>query len=272
MIALPYLASALSKLRNGGVAWWDPTNLRYHFLRATLNPMHFDFSSTLALMPAPDAMFEALGLGSLLVELVYPAVLFSRRARLVLPIAIVVFHATVLVLQNLLFLDLMLLQAVVFAGGLARPPRAREVVDIADARYPWLLGAVTAGLLGAWIARLELYPLSSLQMFSRVNRSGTVEYYRILGENASGAVEPFDIGACSYRSFAVMPVLKATFDPARRAVTSEFLTAPRGTTHGYCRPSVSRGSRSSSGDGTFAASPTARAGAMVARYDQDVGG
>jgi hypothetical protein len=222
VIALPYLASALSKLRNGGVAWADPTSIRYHFLRATLNPMRFASEATLALMPAPDLVFQALAVGSLAVELAYPLILFSRRARLVLPVAMVLFHLSVLVLQNLLFLDLILLQGVVFAAGL-RAWRGDADEDGRRRRHPLLLATVTTVLLGAWLARLEFYPLSSLQMFSRVNRSGVVEYYRLVAERASGAVAPFDLGPCVFRSFAVMPPLKAVFTPAHRERTRELL-------------------------------------------------
>jgi hypothetical protein len=223
VIALPYLASALSKLRNGGLEWADPTSMRYHFLRATLNPMRFGFEATLALMPAPDFAFQALAVGSLAVELAYPLILFSRRARLVLPVAMVLFHLSVLILQNLLFLDLILLQGIVFAGGLRRW-RADADHEGRRRRHALLVAAIVTVLFGSWLARLEFYPLTSLQMFSRVNRSGVVEYYRLAGERASGAVAPFDLGPCVFRSFALMPPLKAVFGAAHRDRTRELLT------------------------------------------------
>jgi hypothetical protein len=273
VIALPYLASALSKLRNGGLGWADPTSIRYHFLRATLNPMRFDFETTLALMPAPDVAFQALAVGSLAVELAYPLILFSRRARLVLPVAMVLFHLSVLVLQNLLFLDLILLQGIVFAGGLRRW-HAEPDAEGRQRRHAWLVATVVTVLFGTWLARLEFYPLTSLQMFSRVNRSGVVEYYRLVGERSSGAVAPFALEPCVFRSFALMPPLKAVFGGTHRDPTRELLAtcaarhnAAAAADDKLTRVEIQRWRWDFRADPT---SPTH--GAVSERYSQDVDG
>ncbi|MBI4004250.1 MAG: DUF393 domain-containing protein [Candidatus Omnitrophica bacterium] len=110
VIALPYLAAGMSKLRNSGLTWWNATNMRIFLYRDTLNPMGFESELSLRLTSAPDAVFAVLGLVGLLAELVFVSVLFSRWARRILPFVAAGMHAGIFLLQNILFLDLMLLQ------------------------------------------------------------------------------------------------------------------------------------------------------------------
>ncbi|HEX2164064.1 MAG TPA: hypothetical protein VHM02_08960, partial [Thermoanaerobaculia bacterium] len=111
-LALVYFESGLSKLRDGGLLWWHPVNLRTVVYRDSLAPMAFDFDLGLAAAAAPDLLFAAAGLGALTVELGYPAVLFSSPARRWLPAAAAALHLGILLVQNVLFLDLILLQAI----------------------------------------------------------------------------------------------------------------------------------------------------------------
>ena len=93
LIALPYVAAGMSKLRNGGWMWWDATNFRHILFRGTMNPMHFDFKLSLALVSVPDAVVEMLALSALLGELLFGLVLFFRAARIVLPIVMIGMHS-----------------------------------------------------------------------------------------------------------------------------------------------------------------------------------
>ena len=111
VIALPYLAAGMSKLRNSGFFWWDATNMRVFLYRDTLNPMGFNSELSLWLSPAPDVVFALLGLVGLLGELLFVLVLFSRWARRILPFVAAGMHVGIFFLQNILFLDLILLQA-----------------------------------------------------------------------------------------------------------------------------------------------------------------
>jgi predicted DCC family thiol-disulfide oxidoreductase YuxK len=113
-LALPYVAAGLSKLRNGGLFWWDAVNFRYVLLHSALHPMEFDFSAGLLATAAPDALIEAMALTALLGEICYGLVLVSRWGRLVLPTAMLAMHIGILALQNILFFDLIILQAVFF--------------------------------------------------------------------------------------------------------------------------------------------------------------
>ena len=232
VVALAYGASGLSKLRNGGLHWWDAANIRAIYYRTSLNPMHFDWGLSLRLVHAPDALFTVLGLASVALEVGFVAVLFSRTARHVLPCVMVLFHVAVLFLQNLLFLDLMLLQAIFFdvaepggplrgrpAGAAGHRPPGHE----AGLRGPSVVAGVASMIMAAWITRIEFYPLTAMQMFSWRDRTGVVEYYRVLAHRRSGRVETGALRTCTYRTFAITPVVKKAFDPRGRAVCREYL-------------------------------------------------
>jgi hypothetical protein len=110
VIAAPYVESGLAKLRFGGLAWFNAANMRSILYESTLMPREFDWQLALYLAPAPDIVFSLLALVSVIGEVSFGLVLFSRLARRVLPIAMVMMHLGILALQKILFLDLMLLQ------------------------------------------------------------------------------------------------------------------------------------------------------------------
>ena len=234
VVALAYAASGLSKLRNGGLHWWDAANIRAIYYRTSLNPMHFDWGLSLRLVRAPDALFAMLGLASVALEVAFVMVLFSRAARRILPLLIILFHVAVLFLQNLLFLDLVVLQAIFFdcaePGGLlggqtpADEPRpASGQGRHAGLRYPALVAGAASVIVCAWITRIEFYPLTAMQMFSWRDRSGVVEYYKVLAHRRSGTADPAALRKCTYRTFALTPVVKKAFDPAGRSICRDYL-------------------------------------------------
>src|SRR5438477_8875690 len=231
VVALAYGASGLSKSRNGGLHWWDAANIRAIYYRTSLNPMHFDWGLSLRLVQAPDALFALLGLASVALEVGFLAVLFWRPARRVLPLLMILFHVAVLFLENLLFLDLVVLQAIFFdfaePGGLLGPGRAagepRPPAGQGGLRHPALVAAAASVVVCAWITRIEFYPLTAMQMFSWRDRSGVVEYYKVLAQRRSGAVDPAALRHCTYRTFAITPVVKKAFDPAGQAICREYL-------------------------------------------------
>jgi predicted DCC family thiol-disulfide oxidoreductase YuxK len=114
VIALPYVAAGLSKLRNGGWAWWDGTTMRRALLIDTLNPMQFDWKVSLDLAYLPDTVFTVLGLAAVTGEATYGLVLISPTARLVLPAMMALMHLGIIFMQNILFMDLILLQLIFF--------------------------------------------------------------------------------------------------------------------------------------------------------------
>ena len=114
VIALPYVESGVSKLRHGGLSWWSASNMRYVLQAETLRPREFDWQLSLYLTSAPDFVFNLLGLVTVVGEVAFVLVLVSRRARHILPIAMVAMHTGILLLQRIFFLDLILLQSIFF--------------------------------------------------------------------------------------------------------------------------------------------------------------
>lgn len=114
VIALVYITAGLSKLRFGGLFWWNATNMRAILYTDTLQPTSFDWNLSLHLTQAPDIFFALLGLVGILSELGYGTVLFSSTARLILPFSIMMLHTGIFFLQNVAFFDLIVLQLVFF--------------------------------------------------------------------------------------------------------------------------------------------------------------
>jgi predicted DCC family thiol-disulfide oxidoreductase YuxK len=113
-LALPYSAAGLSKLRNGGINWWNGTTMRRALLTDTLNPMQFGWTFSLDLAYLPEHVFTVLGLSAVGGEVLYGLVLLFPWARLVFPVIMGLMHIGIIFLQNILFMDLILLQTIFF--------------------------------------------------------------------------------------------------------------------------------------------------------------
>jgi len=114
MIALPYVTNGLSKLEGAGLFWWNPINIRTKLYMDTLNPREYDWALSLHLTHAPDILFALIGLFSLFSETFFGLVLVSRIARWIFPVAAIMMHIGIFLLQRILFIDLILLQFVFF--------------------------------------------------------------------------------------------------------------------------------------------------------------
>jgi hypothetical protein len=126
--------------------------------------------------------------------------LASVRARRWLPAAMAATHLGILLAQNVAFLELVLLQAVFYdwrwrlsarRRGLAGPRRETLPAAVPDPRDPVRPARrLAAVFLLAWALRLELYPLSAMQMYAGRTTSGEVEYLRVTAERRSGERVP----------------------------------------------------------------------------------
>lgn len=175
VIAIPYVAAGCSKLYYSGVAWVAADNMRAILLRTTLAMMEFDFRVSVALVEAPDLFFVMLGVVGLGTELAFGVVLASHRARLVLPALMLLVHVGILFLQNILFIDLILLLGVFYDWRSVRQEVGRRVT----ARY----GTVQViydghcGLCGRTIQLLRAFDLFDRLTFVdfRVLDNGAVQ-------------------------------------------------------------------------------------------------
>ena len=207
-IALPYGMAGLSKLRNTGIDWWHGEHMKQMLVSTIVEPMHFDFRVTFALLEAPGWVFGVLGLAALLGEVTFPLVLVSRVARRVLPLLTAGMHVGILLMQNILFPDLIAIQAVFYDW---RPLRRRLAGWLPGARRPgaaapgsvpapaparrafvpqtrWAQGFLAVCFL-AWATRTEKFPLSAMQMFSRPSPPEPVQFVRPLVRYEDGRVE-----------------------------------------------------------------------------------
>jgi predicted DCC family thiol-disulfide oxidoreductase YuxK len=105
-----YVLNGLSKLEDGGLYWWNATNFRQFLYLDSLMPRWFDGAFYLYIAPAPDILFALVALTSVIMEVFFGLVLFSRTARRILPFAAMMMHAGICLLQRFLFFDLILLQ------------------------------------------------------------------------------------------------------------------------------------------------------------------
>jgi predicted DCC family thiol-disulfide oxidoreductase YuxK len=113
-LALPYVATGLNKLLHGGLFWWNPISVRTNLYMDTLNPREYDWALSLYLANAPDIVFAVIGLFALFSETFFGLVLFSRIARRIFPVAAIMMHTGIFLLQRILFIDLILLQLIFF--------------------------------------------------------------------------------------------------------------------------------------------------------------
>lgn len=219
-LAMIYFSAGLSKLRSGGLQWSGAANLRSLMMKDTLNPMQFDFRLSLHLVRAPDWVFVALGISTIAIEILYPAVLVSRVARRIFPILAVAMHIGILLLQNVLFYDLILLQLIFIDGSLRQPAE-----DETRARgTPLLVCALAAMMMLVWAYKLEMYPFTSWQMYALPSGDGAVTYYKLLEHRRGGAWETSHpertIGAMKDARYRRQ--LAMIFEPSTSARAEEF--------------------------------------------------
>lgn len=199
IIVTGYVQAGLSKLANGGLAWLSPSSFREIILTDALRSYYFVWKSDLGLWVAglPDWVMVLLATGSVLAETLFFLVLFWPWARRIMPMVIVGMHAGIWLIQNVSFVDMILIQLVFYnIADLLKPAPAPEGIadetpdSAAELRKPRLLPVLVLFVVAAqgviWIHRIEWYPITATQMYSRALGSGAVEYHELLVIYADG--------------------------------------------------------------------------------------
>lgn len=211
VVALAYVAAGLSKLYHGGPLWFVPSNLKYHLYSTALAPMQFDWSLALQFLDAPEPLYALMGIPGIYGEIAFGLVLFSKRARWVLPPLMVMMHLGIFFFQDILFIDLICLQLIFVDFAAVRKamsgrigffkrrtvlegePQYSVVSNVSNPganakgdRYRWLIAGLAAVVFIPWLYDLEFYPLSAWTMFAERDTSGVVEYPRAIARLASG--------------------------------------------------------------------------------------
>ena len=225
-VALPYVEAGASKLRNTGLDWWHAANMRQMLSADSLKPNTERENLTLKLNTAPDWIFAGLGLAGVGGELLMGLVLFSATARWVMPAMMFTMHLGIRLLQGILFLDLMVLEAVFYDWRRARLwiarklGRRRAASDSAGGTAPreeWRgedpaaygapvprwgvlrpagIALLTVVLAAAWYERLEWFPLTGMQMYSQPRSAHAKQYIdhlKIYATDEAGNTWPADI-------------------------------------------------------------------------------
>ena len=189
VVAVPYVMAGLHKVRSG-LDWFSATSFKAILLGDALQPMHFDFDFVAPMMAMPAWTITALAIVAVAGEIGMGAVLFSRRARWIMPPIMAGMHVGILLLQRVLFFDLILIQLIFLV-----PPRCfhRAGAESAAAawpeRWPRPVLALLATLAVLWLGQLEWYPLTDMHMYTRVDTTGVIRYPEILAVRADGTTE-----------------------------------------------------------------------------------
>jgi predicted DCC family thiol-disulfide oxidoreductase YuxK len=142
VIALTYLAAGLSKVRDGGLEWVSATNIALH------------------LAPLPDIGFVLLGIAAVAGELIFVTVLFSRLARRIVPAVTMSMHVGIVLLQNIVFADLVFLPLVFYDFSKVREAIGRRL------RAGGAMDVLYDGLCP--VCRRAVRILASLDIFRRL--------------------------------------------------------------------------------------------------------
>ena len=253
-MATVYLMAALSKLYGTGLDWVGADNMRAHLLRPLLRMPYNDDGMLFSILQAPDLVFVVLGVLTLGIQLAFCFVLVSRRARLVLPAAMILVHIGIWCLMDILFIDLICLLLVfynwrpllsalrqrvpawVWSPGAPRVLAGREESGQPrreeNARRIHRPAFTTVGIVAVaasvWIVQLTFYPLSSIPLFIvPESPAGVVHYERLIAhyEDGTSGEPPLDqwFGILAFRFRAVA---EAAFQgPQRREQARQFLDA-----------------------------------------------
>ncbi|CAA9323844.1 MAG: hypothetical protein AVDCRST_MAG89-1780 [uncultured Gemmatimonadetes bacterium] len=205
-IALCYAMAGWSKLRNTGLLWWEPGQMKHLVYTMAAEPTHFNFQGWRLLADAPGWVWAFVGLISLAGEVLFVLVLVSRRARWIFPMVMMSMHLGILYMQNIFFPDLIAIQAVFYPWGAlleplrrrwharrARPaplqPAAGSVLAGPEKKMALVAAAFTVLCFTNWAARTEKFPFTAWQMFSRRAKQGPVEHVRPMVVYADGTRE-----------------------------------------------------------------------------------
>ena len=247
VVAMIYLLSGLSKIRDSGLGWFRGDNIEQKLVRDALEPIFLDYKwkATIWLVQhhAPDFVFSIIGTAGLIAELGYFTVLFSRTAQIVLPVIMFGVHLGILLFQHILFLDLLILQFIFldvdrcanfwcrhFSANsqVARPQVSNGKPGPALSYAPLTVTALLiVAFLLAWVWYTEFFPFSTWRMYANPERKKPVFYHKVVAtlENGSSIV----VSSRDY-SPAVMPASRfflreAFLATGRSKIFDQFLAA-----------------------------------------------
>ena len=130
-ICFIYLFSGYSKLVDVGLLWLSPEFIRLWIVALRQNPQTQVFHSLGPWLAEHPWLCGAMGAGSLLLELSFPAVLFSRTAKRALVPAAFLMHVGIVLTFNITILFLPLFAVFVDWAAVGKQPAAHAVAAAA---------------------------------------------------------------------------------------------------------------------------------------------
>jgi hypothetical protein len=109
-----YLMAGLNKLMQSGIDWFAPDNLRGYLAGNQNRTPQPSVDARSWINSVPDFLWTIMALSSVTIELGYVSVLWSRRARWLLPLGALMMHIGIWLLLGPQFPDLIILQLAVF--------------------------------------------------------------------------------------------------------------------------------------------------------------
>lgn len=183
-VGIAYASAGLSKLLRGGSAWWDARNMHRMLFESSLEEMAFDFDVPLR-VDMPDFVVAGMGLAAVAIELAMPLILIrGLRGRFLLPLAAIGMHVGILLCQNILFPDVLALDAVLLCILLSERTSAQPTSIVVPRSAPLLVGIP----LFVALAGIEAYPLTAWPMFSHADTRGVATYHTLRAETDAGPV------------------------------------------------------------------------------------
>ncbi|HEY9647876.1 MAG TPA: DCC1-like thiol-disulfide oxidoreductase family protein [Chroococcidiopsis sp.] len=162
--ALAYMASGTSKIKQSGIHWLDPTNLRSMMYSCTLQHCNnYDWDLSLRFGPyMPDFIFTIFGLVGTVGEILFILVLFSALARWIMPPLMVALHVGILFFQNIIFVEFVVFQLMFVNYTKVRQSLAQRVQAKRGSLDVFYDGASPA-------CNRSVRVLKSLDLFNRIN-------------------------------------------------------------------------------------------------------
>lgn len=128
ILALTYVSAGAAKLREGGLMWWNPSNMQRMLFKTPFGIYDNWRISIETLQAIPTWVYGMMGLLALMTEIGMGFVLVSRAARLVMPVITLGMHAGIYVMQGIRFWDLCALQTVFYDWTALRRRAGRWLV------------------------------------------------------------------------------------------------------------------------------------------------
>ena len=114
VISLGYMFAGFSKIANAGLMWWHPVNTKGILFSSALRKRVLGWGLSLHLTSAPNWLFALMSIPKQFGEITFGLVLFSRTARFILPILMIVMHIGTFFLMEIRFFDLLVLMFIFF--------------------------------------------------------------------------------------------------------------------------------------------------------------